>query len=437
MTGPAQVLPSVYDVTTLASASVAAAALAVAELHAMRTERTLPAVAVDSRAAVAAFRCESLLQADGWELPGVWDPLAGDYPTSNGWVRLHTNYAHHRAAALRALDCAPDRGAIADVLATRTADDLEQAVVDQGGCAAAMRTAEQWSTHPQGRAVAAEDLVATDRASNQTTRTLPPPSDAPLAGIRVLDLTRVIAGPVATRYLAAFGAQVLRIDPPGFDEVPLLVIETTAGKRRAALDLRGDPDRAVFERLLAEAHVVVSGYRNGALDVLGLTTERLRTINPDLVHVRLDAYGWTGPWAGRRGFDSLVQMSSGIAARGQVARGADQPVPLPAQALDHATGYLTAAAAVRGLTDGLRGEAVAEARLSLARTAALLASLGVTGDIDGPPFAAEAAAAHLEPADTAWGPVQRVRIPGTIEGVTARLLPLAGPLGTDRPAWNI
>jgi crotonobetainyl-CoA:carnitine CoA-transferase CaiB-like acyl-CoA transferase len=229
---------------------------------------------------------------------------------------------------------------------------------------------------------------------------------------------------------------VLRVDPPGFDEVPLLVIETTAGKRRTALDLRDPAARDRFLALAADAHVIVSGYRNGALDGLGLADHELTADNPALVHVRLDAYGWTGPWAGRRGFDSLVQMSAGIADRGRRARGVDMPVPLPAQALDHATGFLAAAAAARALTEGLRGSPVRAARLSLARTAEALVGLGDGGDVDGPPFWPAEAEPHLEAAETAWGPVRRVRIPGTIEGHPPALAPDAGPLGVDPPGWR-
>jgi crotonobetainyl-CoA:carnitine CoA-transferase CaiB-like acyl-CoA transferase len=435
--GPVRVLPSVYETTALATATVAVATLAVAELQAARARRATPArVTVDARGVAAAFRCESLLAAEGWELPAVWDPLAGDYPTSDGWVRLHTNYAHHRAAALRALGGPPDRQAVAAAVAERDALEVEEAVVAAGGCAAALRTVDEWSAHPQGVAVGAEPLVDRTRSADGAVRPLPVDGGAPLAGVRVLDLTRVIAGPVATRFLAAHGADVLRVDPPAFDEVPLLVVETTAGKRCTFLDLRDQTDRATFEALLAGAHVLVSGYRNGALDDLGYREDDLAARHPGLVHVRLDAYGWTGPWAGRRGFDSLVQMSTGIAERGRRARGVDAPVPLPAQALDHGTGYLAAAAAARGLTDAILGSPVGGARLSLARTAHELIGLGDGGEIDAAGFGPSQAAAWMEPASTAWGPVRRARVPGEVEGWSPALTPDAGPLGAAPPRWS-
>jgi crotonobetainyl-CoA:carnitine CoA-transferase CaiB-like acyl-CoA transferase len=178
----------------------------------------------------------------------------------------------------------------------------------------------------------------------------------------VLDLTRVLAGPVATRFLAGYGADVLRIDPPGWNE-PGVIPEVTLGKRCARLDLTQAADRATFETLLAEADVLVHGYRPAALERLGYSEAYRRQRNPSLIDVALDAYGWTGPLAGRRGFDSLVQMSCGIADHGMRRQGAGKPVPLPVQALDHATGYLIAAAVVRALIARLSDGRVQQARL--------------------------------------------------------------------------
>ncbi len=190
--------------------------------------------------------------------------------------------------------------------------------------------------------------------------------------------------PIAGRFLAAYGAQVLRIDPPDWEE-PGVVPEVTLGKRCAGLDLTQQGDRETFERLLGEADIVLHGYRAGALDGLGYDEEARRRINPNLIDVSLNAYGWTGPWKDRRGFDSLVQMSSGIAHQGMIWSGKDKPTPLPVQALDHATGYLMAAAAITGLTGRLLVGSTMTAKLSLARTAHLLVSHRDTGDITAMP----------------------------------------------------
>ena len=418
-------LPSAFPVTDLAAGSIGAAGLAIADLAG-----TAPRVAVDRRLAFLWF--SATIRPIGWTLPAAWDPVAGDYRTRDGWLRLHTNAPHHRAAAERVLGAQPDREGMAAAVAGWDKAALEAAIVAEGGCAAEMRSIADWAAHPQGAAVATEPLVAFDPSVPAFSAWEPTPG-RPLAGLRVLDLTRVLAGPVATRFLAGYGADILRIDPPDWNE-PSLEPDVTLGKRCARLDLRRDADRAVFEALLGGADILVHGYRPGALDRLGYDRAARRALSPGLIDVRLDAYGWTGPWAGRRGFDSLIQMSCGLAEAGQSWRGADRPVPLPVQALDHATGYLLAAAAIRLVERRLRAGVAGGARLSLARTAQLLLDAErptSTGALA--PDADDDADAVIEA--TAWGPARRLRPPVTIEG-TAMAWPLpARRLGTDRAAW--
>ena len=416
-------LPSAFGVSELAEATVAAAALAVAEFTGASDAW------VDRRLASLWFG--QAVRPLGWEMPGVWDAVAGDYRAADGWIRLHTNAPHHRAAVLRVLGIPAERTAVAGAVAHWQGDALETAVVEAGGCAAAMRDQPAWAAHEQGRAVAAEPLVDRAEGGVGNAPQWSVPADRPLAGVRVLDLTRVLAGPAATRFLAGFGAEVLRIDPPWWDE-PALLPDMTVGKRCARVDLRRE--REVLERLLAGADVLVHGYRPGALEGLGLGTERRRALRPGLVEVSLDAWGWTGPWAGRRGFDSLVQMSSGIAEAGMRAAGRDRPTPLPVQALDHATGYLMAAAAVRGLAVRRRTGAGCVARCSLARTAALLMGLG-----PGSEAAIEAGAADWSSGReaTAWGEAQRLRPPCGAAGARMRWDLPAGPLGTAPAAWAL
>jgi crotonobetainyl-CoA:carnitine CoA-transferase CaiB-like acyl-CoA transferase len=181
----------------------------------------------------------------------------------------------------------------------------------------------------------------------------------------VLDLTRVIAGPVGTRYLGALGADVLRIDPPDNPELPLHVADGVVAKRLVERDLRSDPLRAGE---LDDFDVVIHGYRPGALARLGLSGDELAERHPHLTVVQLSAWGTRGPWGGRRGFDSLVQAATGIADALRAAEGT--PGALPVQALDHATGYRIAAAALRGLARRARGEGAGHASLALAQTAA-------------------------------------------------------------------
>jgi CoA transferase family III len=433
VSGPRAVLPSYFDVTGLATASVAAAALAVAEFLAARTGTPPRPVRVDSRVACAAFAAEGLFTPVGWSLPGIWDPIAGNYRARDGWIRLHTNYAYHRSAVEWVLG-ARDRDAVQSAVKGWKAADLESAVVEAGGCAAVMRTREDWLASPAGTATAnASPLTVVERACPAGGQRAVAAHGLPYEGVRVLDLTRVMAGPVCTKFLAAFGAEVLRIDPPGFEEVPALVPEMSAGKRTATLDLTAAADRSTFEHLVAGADVLVTGLRADALKRLGYDDATLAALNPALIHTSHNAYGWEGPWRDRRGFDSLVQMSCGIAATGAAESGRDDPVPLPVQALDHAAGYLLAAAVGRALTRRLTRSVASRARASLVGTANLLWSFGVSGGELLP--APKPEDFELVDTDTEWGPARRVPPPATIEGITAGWRIPAGPLGRDPAAW--
>jgi crotonobetainyl-CoA:carnitine CoA-transferase CaiB-like acyl-CoA transferase len=423
-------LASVFPVTDFAAGAVAAAGLATAELLAAQFGAA-PAVTVDRR--LAAFWFGWSLRPIGWELPSIWHPIAGDYRTADGWIRIHANAPRHRDAALRVLGGGETRDEVAARVAAWTGADLESAIVAAGGCSAEMRSMAAWADHPQGAAVAAEPLAHISAWPAAPALAWRPSRDRPLQGVRVLDLTRILAGPIATRRLAGLGAEVLRIDPPGWDE-PGVIPEITLGKRCARLDLEVEADRRTFEALLSQADVLVHGYRPGALDGLGYGENARRRLAPRLIEASLCAYGWTGPWSRRRGFDSLVQMSSGIAQAGTEAIGGDAPAPLPVQALDHVTGYLLAAAVIRGLTRRSLGEGGSSSRLSLARTAKLLV------DLD--PASSEPPLAPVTDDDlapgveiTAWGEARRLKPPVTVEGAPLRWDLPASALGSAMARW--
>ncbi|WP_267369458.1 MULTISPECIES: CoA transferase [unclassified Pantoea] len=361
---------SAFAVSELAATSLGLATQAVAALLATaRPTYPSPPVTVNVRQASRWF--QQSFHPLNRPAPAMWDAFAGDYRSRDGWIRLHTNAAHHRLAMEQVLGTHADRPALAQQVQQWQASELEQAIIDAGGCAAKMRSAEAWQQHPQGQAVQREPLFDWHTTAAAPAPAWPLAEARPLQGIRVLDLTRIIAGPVATRFLASLGATVLRIDPPGWAE-PTLDEEMSCGKRRAVLDLTQPVDRDRFIRLLRDADVLVHGYRADALERLGFDAETRQSLSPGLVDARLNAWGWQGPWRNRRGFDSLVQMGCGIAERGMQWQQSDKPCPLPVQALDHATGYLLAAAVLEGLRRRLTGGHGSQVRLSLARTAWLL-----------------------------------------------------------------
>ncbi len=448
--GPSDGLPARLPVLELARATVTACSLAAAELAALRTGRPVPAVRVDDGAVATAFTSERHLRVDG-RAGATFAPLSGFWPAADGWVRTHANYPHHRARLLAALGLTEDTGAperLAAVIRALPAGEVEERAYAAGGLAVAVRTATEWAAHEQGRAAAARPLVAVDRAAAGPERAaahLPVlAADGtllPARGVRVLDLTRVIAGPVATRTLALLGADVLRVDSPRLPESEDAHTDTGFGKRSARLDLADPADRAVFEELLAAADVVVTGYRPGALDRFGLAPEVLLERRPGLVVARLSAWGDGGPWAGRRGFDSLVQAACGIAdteAAGGSVRDGGRPGALPAQALDHGTGYLMAAAVLRALSERQSGAGGGRVlRFGLATTAHWL-TRGITAPArpeaaDGPEYSPRP---WLAERDAPVGRLTHALPPVSFEGGPADWATPPGRWGTDQPVWR-
>nr|BFD85586.1 CoA transferase [Streptomyces sp. Xyl84] len=433
-------------VRDLARACVGACSLAAAELAARRTDTAqAPAVRVDDGALAAAFASERHLLVDG-RAPVSFAPLSRFWRTADGWVRTHANYPHHRARLLTALGLPPGAAegedgtaavaAVESALAGRSALDVEERVYAAGGLAVALRTPEEWAAHPQAAEVAARPLVERTRLDTARARVLAPldgPVTLPAAGLRVLDLTRVLAGPVATRTLALLGADVLRLDPPHLPELADQHADTDFGKRSAVLDLT--TGRAVLESLLADADVVVTGYRPGTLDRFGLSPEALAERRPGLVVAQVSAWGGYGPWGGRRGFDSLVQVATGIAA----AEGTDgRPGALPAQALDHGTGYLLAAAVLRALTEQSQEGGSRLVRLALARTAAwLTGSAGPGGGVrseQGAPY--EGPGPWLGETDSRIGRLRHAGSPVAFTGGPTDWARPPGPWGTDEARWS-
>ncbi|UGQ13133.1 CoA transferase [Yinghuangia sp. ASG 101] len=382
-TGRPDTLPARLPVTELAQATAAAAGAAASELAAVRAgggPGDAAAVAVDSEAVAIAFTSERHLRLNGAPQGGM-DPLSKFFACADGLVRVHGNYPHHRAALFRALEITgtPDDPAetVALALLGLPVAVVEERVRAAGGLAFAVREPDAWRAHPHGSALSDAPLLTRRRIGAAAPGRLGPLPTAggtapapPAAGVRVLDLTRVVAGPVGTRTLALLGAQVLRIDPPHLPEIPAQHLDTGLGKRSALLDLRTPDGLRTLDDLLAEADVVVAGYRPGALARFGLAPDELAARHPGLVVATLSAWGTSGPWSDLRGFDSLVQAPTGIARI--EADGDEHPGVLPAQALDHGTGYLVAAGVLRALTDRQADGVGAHVEFALARTAAWL-----------------------------------------------------------------
>jgi crotonobetainyl-CoA:carnitine CoA-transferase CaiB-like acyl-CoA transferase len=436
LTGTEPVLPSSFSVGTAAQASIAAASLAAAELFRLRTGRAQQ-VNVDMRHAAVECRSERYLRIDGKPGRDLWDPIAGTYRCGDGrWVRLHTNLPHHRDGTLALLKCAHDRAAVQATLDGWEGVTLETAAAEAGLVITAMRSFAEWDEHPQGRALSGLPVLTIEKIGDAPVEKLPA-ADRPLDRIRVLDLTRIIAGPVCGRTLAAHGAEVLLVTAAHLPSLEVLVIDSGRGKLSTALDLRQLTARNLLAELLREAHVFVQGYRPGAIAARGFGPGQAAQMRPGIVYVTLSAYGHEGPWSGRRGFDSLVQTASGFNHAEAEAAGVAAPKPLPAQMLDHCSGYLMAFGAMIALARRTTEGGSWHVRVSLAQTGRWIRGLGrVEGGLTlADPRSADVADL-MEEMPSGFGTLRSVRHAGILSETPATWTRPSVPLGTHAPRWD-
>ncbi|MDX2156513.1 MAG: CoA transferase [Hyphomicrobiaceae bacterium] len=433
--GSEPALPSTFAVGTLAQATVAASALAAAELWSLRTGRRQLA-AVDMRHAVAEFRSERYLKVEGQPERRIWDKVAGVYQTGDGrYVRIHANMPHHRARTLAFLGADYDRESVAAKLQGWTGEALETAAAENGMVITMMRSLEEWRAHPQGQAVSGLPLFEIVKIGDAAPRRRAA-AERPLSGLRVLDLTRVIAGPVCGRTLAAHGADVLSVTGPGIPDIETLIMDGGRGKLRTEIDLGQDGGRETLRTLARQADVFVQGYRPGAIAAKGFSPEQVAEISPGIVCVSLSAWGHAGPWAGRRGFDSLVQNANGLNHAEAAAAGVAGPKELPCQALDHGTGMLMAAGAMIALRRQAEEGGSWLVRVSLAQTGEWLTRLGrLETGLAVPEQTREDIVDLLETTETPFGRMSAVRHSGLLSESPPHHSRPAVALGTHPAHW--
>lgn len=438
--------PSCFKIGILAQASIGLSALSAALVRSHLNNTTVPNVQVPLQPAVIEFNCSSFLTIDGKPLLPPRPPIGGLHKTADGHVRIHDGFLVHREAIKKLLGCLgeDDRDRIAKAVAQWTTIDFETAAVEAGLAVASLRSFEQWDDHPQARAISDFPITIrkiSDGPPSQSTH-LEPGSDKCLRGLRVVEMDRVIAGPVAGKTLAAHGADVIWITSPNLEDQPSLDRDFARGKRTVRLDIDVREDRTRLDELLADADVFLQSYRPGSLASKGLSPEDIAAKSKKgIICANLSAYGPTGPWSTRRGFDSLVQTCSGMNiseaehfGAGEVAR------PLPFQALDHASGYFLAAgisaALYRQATEG--GSYAVD--VSLAGTAKFLRSLGQHEGSSG--FDTWQARRQedlpremLEERDSGFGRITAVKHSAVIDGADVGWDVMPKPLGTDRAEW--
>ena len=375
--GTDPILPTPFRIGDTAAASLAAVGLAVSDLWKIRTGRGQD-VRVDVRQATASMRSSRYMTKDGKSIAAERHTLMGVYPAKNGrWSYLHCNFPNHRDAALSVLGVEEDAEAVRQAVSRWDALELEEAIITARGAGGMVRSMDEWAQHPQSAAVASLPLIEIEKIGDSPPVPLPEGS-RPLSGVRVLDLTRVLAGPTCARTLAEHGADVLKITGPHLPSIGSQEFDTGHGKLSAHLDLREEKDLETLRELIRQADVFSQGYRPGTLAGRGLAPKNLAGLRPDIVYVSLSAFGRVGPWASRRGFDTVVQTVSGITARqGELFPGAEPgPQFYPVSAIDYLTGYLMAFGTLLALARRVREGGSWLVRISLAQTGSWLVGRG-------------------------------------------------------------
>jgi len=375
--GTDPILPTSFRVTDTSTAALGALGLAVSDLWESRTGRRQQ-VTVDARRATASLRSGKYMQLDGAGVSTERNTVMGTYPTKDGrWSYLHCNFPNHRAAALSVLGVAEDRAEVTKAVAKWDALDLEEAIIAAKGAGGMVRTMEEWAKHPQAQAIASLPLIEIVKISDSPPEPLPEGS-RPLSGVRVLDLTRVLAGPTCGRTLAEHGADVMKITAGHLPNLGYQEYDTGHGKLNAQLDLRDEKQMETLRGLVRQTDVFSQGYRPGTLGGRGLSPEELAELRPGIVYVSLCAFSHEGPWASRRGFDTVIQTVSGITNRqGELFPGAvPGPQFYPVSAIDYLTGYLMAFGGMVALNRRVKEGGSWLVRISLAQVGRWLVSQG-------------------------------------------------------------
>ena len=439
--GADPVLPTPFRIGTAAAAALGAVGLAATDLWELRSGRR-QAISVDLRRAAASLRSGHYMLMNGAKVPTERNTVMGVYPAKGGrWSYLHCNFPNHRAAALQVLGVPEDRAAVRRAVANWDAPELEEAIIAAKGAGGMARSMAEWREHPQAAAIASLPLFEIEKIADAPPMPLPA-GDRPLAGIRVLDLTRVLAGPTCARTLAEHGADVLKITAPHLPNIGYQEYDTGHGKLSAYLDLRREADLDRLKALAREADIFSQGYRPGTLAERGLSPEALAASRPGLVYVSLSAFGHKGPWAGRRGFDTVVQTVSGITSRqAELFPGAEpgQPQFYPVSAIDYLTGYLMAFGAMVALRRRAQEGGSWLVRISLAQTGRWLVGMGEVpeGDLAGvaKEFAPEEIARWSLDSETPVGRLTHLGPSLELSETKPYWARPTVPLGHHPPAW--
>lgn len=438
--GTDPILPTSFRISETGSATVGAIGLAVTDLWELRTGRRQE-IGVDARRATASLRSGHYMKMEGESVSTARNPVMGVYPTKDRrWSYLHCNFPNHRAAAMKVLGVPEDRDAVTKAVANWDAQELEEAIIAANGAGGMVRTMDEWAKHPQAAAIASLPVMEIVKIGEAPPEPLPEGS-RPLSGIRVLDLTRVLAGPTCARTLAEHGADVMKITGAHLPNLGYQEYDTGHGKLQAQLDLREQQDIGTLRNLVREADVFSQGYRPGTLGGRGLSPEELAEIRPGLVYISLSAFSHAGPWASRRGFDTVIQTVSGITSRqGELFPNAERsPQFYPVSAIDYLTGYLMAFGGMVALGRRAREGGSWLVRISLAQVGRWLVERGQVPEAElkavAKEFTTEELASWSITSDTPVGTLNHLAPVLSLSETTPHWDRPTAPLGYHEPVW--
>ncbi|CAI6337622.1 unnamed protein product [Periconia digitata] len=435
-------LPSSFKVEHLVQASIAVSALSASLFHATRNGQSpvIPKVSVPLEHACIEFISERVYTLDSKSPPSAWGAIGGLHKCADGYVRIHDGFPHHQRNALHILGLPDDatRDDVAGKTLQWSALGLERQAIQGGAVIVALRSFEEWDAHPQSKAIA-DFPIAVKKLGNAAPYLKSIQSSQEknkcLEGIRVVELSRVIAAPVAGKTLAAHGADVIWVTSPNLPDKPELDRDLARGKRSVQLDIKEESDMKTLRELLRTADVFIQSYRPGSLAKLSLSPEEIVKLNPNLIVANLSAYGPDGPWRENRGFDSLVQTCSGLNVADAERYGEGEPARvLPCQALDHGAGYLLATGVMTALYRRAMSGGSFEVQVSLAGVGKYLRSLGQRDAVKGGDSQDEDQ--YLEKRQSDFGELRAVRHSAAIEGLEVGWDIMSRVLGSDVARWQ-
>jgi crotonobetainyl-CoA:carnitine CoA-transferase CaiB-like acyl-CoA transferase len=427
-----------------AAAALAAGATVAADLWTLRTgERQRVAAGTrEAGAGLGGYNFQRFEDANrapparGTGADGVRLAIAGFAPTRDGrHVFLHPSFPPSADRLCALLGVPTQREAAHAATLKWDAMDLENAIAEAGLCGAMVRTPEEWDASAQGRTLAARPVVEVIKIADSPPEPLVKGGEAPLSGVRVLDLTRVLAGPTCARTLAQYGADVLYVAGPDLPFAPAFVADTNHGKLSCFVDLKDEDGRQTLRELLKDADIFSQGFRVGALERMGFGPLELAALRPGLIYVSINAYGHEGGWRGRPGWEQLAQTVTGMA---HVHGGKAGPQLQPAAVCDYTTGFLAAFGALVALHRRALYGGSYMVRVSLSQTGMWVRSLGIAGEerlAANVPLEGDEIRGYAMKSDSGYGPMSHLRPAVHMSATPPQWKRPTRPLGSDPAVW--